>query len=89
MASEEHVLLNLHSVSFHFGCRSCGLYKVNLQLLQHKHKLHCFRDIYGADMKVPEFLEITQLKDPNGATTDEEKWPTFPYLLGMLHCARF
>ena len=69
MASEEHTLLNLWRSSTHFTCWSCYLHKVNLQWLQHKHKVHCFREVYRADTKIPELLEIIQLKDPNGAIT--------------------
>ena len=69
MASDEHTLPYLWWVSTHFVCGSCGLHKVHLQWLQHKHKLCCFREVYGADMKIPEFLDIIQLRDPNGAIT--------------------
>ena len=72
MVSEEHVLLNLKWVSTYFACGSCGLHKVNLQWLQHKHKVCCFREVYGANMKIPEFLEIIQLKDPNWAITTKK-----------------
>ena len=72
MASEEHILPNLQWVSTHFGCGSCGLHKFNLQWLQHKHKLHCSREVYGAHMKIPDFLEIIQLKDPKRAITTQK-----------------
>ena len=72
MGSEEHVLPNLQWVSTHFACRSFGLHKVNPQWLQHKHKLCCCREVCGTDTKIPEFLEIIQLKDPNGAITTKK-----------------
>ena len=58
MGSEEYILPNLWQVSTHFVCGSCALHNVNLQWLQHKHKLCCFREVYGAGTKIPEFLEI-------------------------------
>ena len=42
---------------------------MNLQWLQPKHKLYCSRGVYGTDTEIPEFLDIIQLKDPDGAIT--------------------
>ena len=58
MASEEHVLPNLGWVSTISVCGSCG----------------CIKLIYSGsnpntNTKIPEFVEIIQLKDPNGAIT--------------------
>ena len=81
MASEENILPNLQWVSTHSVCGSCGLHKVNLQWLQPKHKLCCFREVYGTDMKIPEFIETIQLKDPYGGITTKKNGQHFPFLL--------
>ena len=88
MASEEHALPNLQWVSTHFACKSYGLHKVHLQWLQQKHKLHCFKEVYGANTRILEFLDIIQLRYPDGGITMKKNGKHYHICLvccGIIH----